>query len=48
VTVDAPHEVTDWTSDVGVPGQVVGFGVDRTGEMYVLTTDEILKVVPQR
>lgn len=48
VTVDDPYEVTDWTSDVGVPGQVVGFGVDRAGEMYVLTTNEILKVVAQR
>jgi glucose/arabinose dehydrogenase len=48
VSVAEPHEVTDWTSDVGVPGQVVGFGTDRDGEMYVLTTSEILKVVPQR
>jgi hypothetical protein len=31
-----------------VPGQVVGFGTDRDGEMYVLTTGEILKVVAQR
>ena len=48
VTVEAPHDVTDWTADVGVPGQVVGFGTDRAGEMYVLTTGEILKVVAQR
>ena len=48
VPVEAPHEVSDWTSDVGVPGQVVGFGTDRAGEMYVLTTGEILKVVAQR
>ncbi len=48
VTVEQPHEVSDWTSDVGVPGQVVGFGTDRDGEMYVLTTGEILRVVAQR
>lgn len=48
VTVESPSDVTDWTADVGVPGQVVGFGTDRTGEMYVLTTGEILKVVGQR
>lgn len=38
----------DWTDQVGVPGGVVSFGVDETGEMYVLTTDRILKVVPVR
>ncbi len=48
VTVESPYDVTDWTADVGVPGQVVGFGTDRAGEMYVLTTGEILKVVPRR
>jgi glucose/arabinose dehydrogenase len=48
VTVEAPHETFDWTSDVGEPGQVVGFGTDRAGEMYVLTTGEILKVVARR
>ncbi len=48
VSVTEPYDVTDWTGDVGVPGQVVGFGTDRAGEMYVLTTSEILKVVPQR
>jgi len=39
---------TDWTDQVGVPGGVVSFGVDEVGEMYVLTTDRILKVVPVR
>ena len=48
VTVESPFEVTDWTADVGVPGQVVGFGTDRAGEMYVLTAGEILKVVARR
>ena len=35
---------TDWTDQVGVPGQIVSFGVDGAGEMYVLTTGEILRV----
>ena len=48
VSVTEPYDVTDWTADVGVPGQVVGFGTDRAGEMYVLTTGEILKVVARR
>ena len=39
---------TDWTSQVGTPGRVASFGVDGTGEMYVLTTDRILKVIPDR
>lgn len=38
----------DWTDDVGVAGDVVSFGVDGTGEMYVLTTESILQVVPVR
>lgn len=41
-------EETDWTDLVGVPGDIVSFGVDETGEMYVLTTERILKVVPVR
>jgi hypothetical protein len=39
---------TDWTDQVGVPGSVVSFGVDQEGEMYVLTTDRILKVTAVR
>ncbi len=39
---------TDWTSQVGVPGSVAGFGVDGEGEMYVATTRELLRVVPAR
>ena len=34
-----------WTDQVGVPGQVTGFGVDGVGEMYVTTTNRLLKVV---
>jgi glucose/arabinose dehydrogenase len=39
---------TDWTDQVGVPGQIVSFGVDGAGEMYVLTTGQILRVDPVR
>jgi len=39
---------TDWTEQVGVPGQVVGFGVDGEGEVYVVTTDSLLRLVAVR
>lgn len=48
LAVSPPFAVTDWTDQVGTAGQVVSFGTDRMGEMYVLTTDRILQVVPQR
>ncbi len=38
-------DVRDWTVDVGVPGQVLSFGVDGSGEMYVLTQDTVLRVI---
>lgn len=38
----------DWTDDVGSPGNVVSFGVDHTGEVYVLTTDAMRRIVPVR
>ena len=38
----------DWTDQVGDAGSVASFGLDHNGEMYVLTTDRILKVVPVR
>ena len=41
-------EMEDWTGQVGVPGRVVSFGVDSAGEMYVLTTDAILRVTAIR
>lgn len=41
-------EETDWTDQVGVPGQVVSFGLDWNAEMYVLTTDAVLRVVAER
>lgn len=39
-------DLRDWTEQVGVPGQVTGFGVDGSGEIYVTTTGQLLKVVP--
>lgn len=39
---------TDWTDQVGSAGAVASFGTDSAGEMYVLTTDRILKIVPER
>lgn len=47
-SVDASGVVQDHTNQVGVPGQVVSFGVDGAGEAYVLTTGRILKLVPVR
>jgi hypothetical protein len=41
-------DATDWTDQVGVPGNVVSFGLDGAGEMYVLTSEALLKVVPVR
>lgn len=39
---------TDWTDQVGTAGSVAGFGVDGAGEMYLATTDSLLKIVPER
>lgn len=47
-SVDSSGEVEDHTDEVGVRGQVVSFGVDGVGEAYVLTTGQILKLVPVR
>jgi glucose/arabinose dehydrogenase len=41
----AATDPRDWTDQVGVAGAVTGFGVDGVGEMYVTTTDQLLKVV---
>ena len=48
VSISDPSDVRDWTPDVGSAGQVISFGSDRSGEIYVLTTSEILKIVPRR
>lgn len=47
-SVDADGNVSDHTDDVGVPGQVVSFGVDGDGEVYVLTVDRVLRLAAQR
>ena len=41
----AATELRDWSDQVGVPGQITGFGVDGAGEMYITTTNQLLKVV---
>ena len=41
-------EVTDFTDQLGVPGRVASFGVDGFGEVYVMTTDRLLMLVPVR
>jgi len=41
-------EEMDWTDQVGGAGSVAGFGVDGQGEMYVATTESLLKVVAVR
>lgn len=47
-SVDTDGNVSDHTDQVGVPGPVVSFGVDGDGEVYVLTTDRILRLVAER
>ncbi|REK21323.1 MAG: glucose dehydrogenase [Actinobacteria bacterium] len=47
-TRDAEFEVMDWTDDVGVPGRVTGFGVDADGEVYVVTDQDVLRLVAVR
>jgi glucose/arabinose dehydrogenase len=41
----AATDLRNWSDQVGVPGQMTGFGVDGAGEMYVSTTNRLLKVV---
>ena len=41
-------DVRDWTDQVGVPGNIVSFGTDATEEIYVLTTNQVLRIVPVR
>jgi hypothetical protein len=38
----------EWTDQVGEAGRVASFGVDGRGEVYVLTTDTVLKLVAHR
>lgn len=41
-------DATDWTDQVGDAGRVTGFGIDGRGEMYVITTESVLRVVADR
>lgn len=41
-------EEADWTGDVGIAGRVAGFGIDGAGELYVMTTTHVLKLVAVR
>ena len=41
-------DLKDWTDQVGPLERVLSFGVDARGEMYVLTADNVLRVVPVR
>ena len=41
-------DVRDWTDQVGVPGNVVSFGTDAAGEIYLLTTERVFRIVPLR
>ena len=39
----------DWTDQVGVAGQVVAFGTDAAGEVYVMTAEgSVLRIVAER
>jgi glucose/arabinose dehydrogenase len=41
-------EAQDWTDQVGVPGPVLSFGTDASGEVYLLTTYAVYRIVPVR
>ncbi|HJR92383.1 MAG TPA: PQQ-dependent sugar dehydrogenase [Acidimicrobiia bacterium] len=47
-SVDRSGRVSDHTEEVGQAGAVVSFGMDGRGEVYVLTTDQVLPLVPKR
>ena len=47
-SVGRDGSVDDHTDGVGTVGRVVSFGVDGAGEVYVLTTDRILRLDPLR
>lgn len=48
VDIANPSDVIDHTGEVGVPGQIGSFGIDGSGEVYILTTTSLLKLVPLR
>ena len=41
-------DLRDWTGDVEKRWEVLSFGVDTQGEMYVLTSNEVFRIVPVR
>jgi glucose/arabinose dehydrogenase len=41
-------EAQDWTEQVGNPGPVLSFGTDASGEVYILTTYAVFRLVPLR
>ena len=41
-------DLRDWTENVGKQWEVLSFGVDTHGEMYVLTSSDVLRVEPVR
>ncbi len=43
-----PLSEADWTDQVGNAGDVTGFGVDGAGEVYVMTTSSLFKLVAVR
>jgi glucose/arabinose dehydrogenase len=44
----AAVDEADWTEQVGVPGNVTGFGVDGAGEVYVTTIEGLFALVVER
>ena len=41
-------DLQDWTPHVGALVQLLSFGVDTRGEMYVLTADDVFRIEPVR
>jgi glucose/arabinose dehydrogenase len=41
-------DLGDWTADTGVPGSVVSFGIDGSGEVYILTPQDVFRLVARR
>ena len=41
-------DLRDWTPQVGALVQLLSFGVDTTGEMYMLTIDNVFRIAPVR
>lgn len=45
---DQMTDSRDWTDQVGVPGNVISFGTDAAGEIYLLTAERVFRIVPLR